>query len=425
MNFYRITNTIISKHLITNKRLYKMTTISDRSKSTIVKFHKYCASLEEPIEWKDGDLVVKFDTETINKVLEDYTVPKTRILELYIKFLNERYTCSYDKTPVVLGKEYRESLKTTTKPKAKKPKAIVKNEDSISPVSRKPLSDDARRYLLYRYTGKTSVNDVDWKYVLIDKKVSEEFAIEFHEYINNWKSISSEVRLSEATIREFKDYVDWHSISVMQKLSNPFIREFQDRVDWKCVSNGNCQKLTEGFIREFKDRVDWTEISIGQKISEKFIREFKDKVNWEYISVYKSLSEGFIREFKDSVDWNMISRAQKLSEGFIREFKDRVDWNSISIGQKLSEKFIREFQDRVNWEYISEKQDLSEEFIIEFKSKVDWEIVSEYQNISETFIRTHTDLICKKFILKNKNLSKGFKQEFKSERLPRKSNKKN
>ncbi len=171
------------------------------------------------------------------------------------------------------------------------------------------------------------------------------------------------------------DNVDWDYILICHKLSENFIREFKDKVNWYYVSS--CQKLSENFIREFGDMVDWHQISAHQKLSEDFIREFKDNVYWILISTYQKLSEDFIREFKDRVDWHCISAHQKLSEEFIREFRDRVDWDYISTYQKLSEDFIREFKDMVEWQWISVYQKLSEDFILEFKDNLDMDSIRD------------------------------------------------
>ena len=161
-----------------------------------------------------------------------------------------------------------------------------------------------------------------------------------------WVDISTNQKLSEDFIREFKDYVDWYCISRSQKLSNEFIEEFKDYVYWGNISM--YQKLSENFIRKFKDCVNWCCISSNQKLSEDFIREFKDYVDWFYISINQKLSESFIHEFKGKVYWHYISGNQKLSESFIREFKDKVDWDCISECQKLSNEFIEEFKDKLN-----------------------------------------------------------------------------
>jgi hypothetical protein len=166
------------------------------------------------------------------------------------------------------------------------------------------------------------------------------------------KSVKKEIRSLikeldlDCSVEEFKDKVDWGWISVDQKISENFIREFKNEVYWSNISA--FQKLSEGFIREFKDKVDWEYISKFQKLSEGFIREFIDKVDWEWTSAFQKLSEGFIREFKNEVIWNNISALQKLSEGFIREFIDKVSWRCISKYQKLSEYFIREFNLEIN-----------------------------------------------------------------------------
>jgi hypothetical protein len=118
-------------------------------------------------------------------------------------------------------------------------------------------------------------------------------------------------------------------------------RIYTHRINWSDISSNH--KLSEPFIREFKNKVSWLNISTYQKLSEPFIREFQDKVSWVNIAQYQKLSEDFIRDFKDRVSWWYISQYQKLSEAFIREFKDRVIWGHISIYQRLSESFIKEF----------------------------------------------------------------------------------
>jgi len=48
--------------------------------------------------------------------------------------------------------------------------------------------------------------------------------------------------------------VDWLYISVYYKLSENFIREFQDKVNWVNISI--YQKLSENFIIEFKHKIN-------------------------------------------------------------------------------------------------------------------------------------------------------------------------
>jgi len=146
------------------------------------------------------------------------------------------------------------------------------------------------------------------------------------------KSVKEEVRSLikklelNCSVKKFKDKVDWEWISIHQKLSENFIREFKDKVYWGRISA--YQKLSENFIREFKDKVDWVWISEYQKLSEDFIREFKNKVYWGNISKYQKLSEGFIREFKlkiGSDNWLYKDKGfklEKIKETGLYEFLD-------------------------------------------------------------------------------------------------------
>ena len=49
------------------------------------------------------------------------------------------------------------------------------------------------------------------------------------------------------------DNVNWGYISIYQKLSENFIIEFRDKLSWKSISY--YQKLSENFIKEFKNEV--------------------------------------------------------------------------------------------------------------------------------------------------------------------------
>ena len=151
----------------------------------------------------------------------------------------------------------------------------------------------------------------------IRKNINYYFLYNYPELISLFKN-SKKINL---------DQVNWYKISSNQKLSESFIREFKDKVEWSCISK--YQKLSESFIIEFRHKVNWYYISEYQKLSESFIREFKDKVTWMYISLYQKLSEEFIREFKDKLDWYEISKYQKLSESFIKEFQNKLYFDGI------------------------------------------------------------------------------------------------
>ena len=111
------------------------------------------------------------------------------------------------------------------------------------------------------------------------------------------------------TIYTSLDKVDWTYISMNKRLSEDVIRECKDYVDWWCISQ--YQVLSEDFIREFQDKVDWDNISLSQELSEDFIREFQDKVNWGVISESQELSFEFIHEFKDKLDMDIIKEKEK------------------------------------------------------------------------------------------------------------------
>jgi hypothetical protein len=93
-----------------------------------------------------------------------------------------------------------------------------------------PLIDDSSAYILWSHFPELKWNirskKLDWGFVLLTERVSEEF------------------------IREFHDRVDWYLVSSEQTLSEEFIREFQDRIVWDYLY----QDLSEDFVLEFQDK---------------------------------------------------------------------------------------------------------------------------------------------------------------------------
>jgi hypothetical protein len=137
--------------------------------------------------------------------------------------------------------------------------------------------------------------------------------------------------------------VDWDYISVYKKLTEDFIREFKNNVDWCFISIN--QTLSEKFIREFKDNVNWEYISRHQKLSEDFIREFSDKVYWTYISKYQKLSEDFMEEFADKLNWILIPIYQNYSDEFAEKNRYRIktDYNDpFCLGKPKETEFLPE-----------------------------------------------------------------------------------
>ena len=91
------------------------------------------------------------------------------------------------------------------------------------------------------------------------------------------KRVKSEIsKVYLKIIRWFPNKVDWTYICINKKLSEEFIVEFQDKVEWFWISH--YQNLSESLIREFKDSVYWGFISEYQKLSEAFLIEFIDEI---------------------------------------------------------------------------------------------------------------------------------------------------
>ena len=170
-------------------------------------------------------------------------------------------------------------------------------------------------------------------WILVFKKGCAEMITtiaEFNEYIQKQKKNHKKIDLT---------LVDWNYISMCQKLSEEFIEKHSAKVNWNLI----CwyQKLSEEFIEKHSENVDWYRISRYQKLSEEFIEK-------HYISWNQKLSESFIEKHSKKVNWHYISASQKLSEEFIEKHSAKVYWHYISKYQKLTEEFIEKYKDRLS-----------------------------------------------------------------------------
>ena len=158
----------------------------------------------------------------------------------------------------------------------------------------------------------------------------------------NWKWIVMHKKLSENFIREFKNYFhNWTGICRYQSLSEDFIKEFSNRIDWECISKH--QALSDGFIEEFKDKLSWCSISKYQSLSENFIRRFKDRINFICISECHDLSNEFISEFDLDINSNfnfmthneVINRLSKRYDEFYEDYFIAYISSIVKTYQKL------------------------------------------------------------------------------------------
>ena len=86
--------------------------------------------------------------------------------------------------------------------------------------------------------------------------------------INEIEKLVKELNLN-CIIEQFKEKVDWNYISIHQKLSEDFIRECKEKVNWDIISI--YQKLSEDFIHEFNIIIknsNWLYKSAENKLQE-------------------------------------------------------------------------------------------------------------------------------------------------------------
>ena len=125
-------------------------------------------------------------------------------------------------------------------------------------------------------------------------------------------------------VKQHINEVDWNYISIYQKLSEDFIVEFKNKVNWHLISNH--QILSESFIKEFRDKVDWICISKYQSLSEDFIKEFKDKVDFKLILNSYKFNKSELKEIenitkinvKDYIKDNWLYKTKKWKLDYIK-----------------------------------------------------------------------------------------------------------
>lgn len=193
----------------------------------------------------------------------------------------------------------------------------------------------------------------------------------------NWSDADfySKHYLSDEFLNEFFYKVDWNYIALHQKISDEFLIENAERID----------KRYRGIYAEF-----WHYISAYQTLSEETIKALYQYVQWEDIIQYQTLSEQFIYTmiYKNSwFDgneniWKHICKFQTLSEKFIDKIKDKVDWFNISRYQMLSEKFIQKYKDNLSPRqlltkyYLCKEKDMPEAYL---SDKLFDEIMARYK----------------------------------------------
>ena len=204
----------------------------------------------------------------------------------------------------------------------------------------------------------------------------------------NWSDadIYSKHYLSEEFLNEFFYKVDWNYVALHQKISDEFLIENAERID----------KRYRGMYAEF-----WHYVSAYQTLSENTIKALYQYVKWEDIVQYQKLSEQFIYKmiyknswfagndntYNNDEIWKKICKYQTLSEKFIDKIKDKVDWFNISRYQMLSEKFIQKHKDNLSSRqlltkyYLCKEKDMSEAYL---SDKLFDEIIARYK-ASEAF----------------------------------------
>ena len=107
----------------------------------------------------------------------------------------------------------------------------------------------------------------------------------------------------KCSINEFQDEVDWKYISSDQKLSEEFIREFKDEVDIKLYKQINQKKSRQQKIQEIKEYSE----KYSLKFDEKYIYAFR---NHDFCGRGNFIKTFFYEKGKYYRDWKCDMRSE-------------------------------------------------------------------------------------------------------------------
>lgn len=177
----------------------------------------------------------------------------------------------------------------------------------------------------------------------------QKFTKEISYCINNSFELSYNCLLTEDFIENNLDKIDWHYVLLRQKLSENFLRKHLNTIiNSSKTTTFNCfytmvawQRLSEDFLEElivypeFKNNCFVT-ISYRQKLSEAFMTKYKDKLCWDGLCLKQKMSESFLNNHINHLNMKIVSRHQKLSPEFLAHHLDKLDIALLLKNKKLS-----------------------------------------------------------------------------------------
>lgn len=142
------------------------------------------------------------------------------------------------------------------------------------------------------------IDFLDWKIIVKWVPLKEAF-IEKHADLLTWDYVLLHQRtISDDFILKHKnDFTKWNYLGIHRETSIDLAHKLEDKINWSAFSSE--AKMNDNFIREFKDKLDWTRISIryARIFTEQFMREMFDYIDWYYLIREKEkMSIDFIRE---------------------------------------------------------------------------------------------------------------------------------
>ena len=166
-------------------------------------------------------------------------------------------------------------------------------------------------------------------YLYSTQNLSIKFLDKYYTLVD-WDALSMNPYLNEEIMKEFADKLNWEFVLIKQKFSEEFLDNFVVNLDLRNLRFDDkikrewtliCfhQNLSEEFIRKHYKDIDWVAISVSQKLSKEFMIEFGDKLSCNDLIIHqKNIDEDVIKiigknfDIKNNSDVNMMESFIKI-----------------------------------------------------------------------------------------------------------------
>lgn len=135
--------------------------------------------------------------------------------------------------------------------------------------------------------------------------------------------------------------INWEYVSMSKKLTEEIIRKYYPNITIQYLPMSVIEKVSKQFFEDFKKDINWYKVSENIVMSEKFIEKYEDVVHWYNVAIYQNMSEKFIEKYYDILPKFVTICFNELSLDFIKAHNLLND-EDVYTFHKIPEEFIVE-----------------------------------------------------------------------------------